>query len=52
LAYDTHRPHRREIHYFLPRESGYATLFVIGEETSVPLHREAIDTFLNQIRVK
>ncbi len=47
----THPP-RSEIHYFLSTGDGYASLTVIGEEASLPKHREAIDGFLRRIHLK
>ncbi|MDB6154347.1 MAG: hypothetical protein JWL90_2800 [Chthoniobacteraceae bacterium] len=46
------RPPRSETHYFLTAADGYATLFLVAEEASLPTHRGAIDAFIRTIRLK
>ena len=46
------RPPHREVSYFLPTDSGYITVFVVAEEPNLLTHKEAIQTFLSQIRIQ
>jgi hypothetical protein len=46
------RPPRSETSYVLSANDGQLAVFVVGEELSVPEHREAIESFFRQIRVK
>jgi hypothetical protein len=46
------QPQRTEIHYFLQTADGNASLFVICDKAHLAGHREAIETFLGNMKVK
>lgn len=43
---------QRYVHYFVPTNAGHVQLLLFGEEADLAAHRDAIEAFLDQIRVE